>query len=228
MSTITSTNATNTSSTRSDTDFGKFIETREDFLTILLAQLKHQDPLSPLDSTEFIDSIARLTDVEQSITQNAHLENIEALLANRQETFGTPVSYLDKLVDFESPAFTLKNGEAEFYYNLESNPEKVFVTIRDANGNVVRQADGGTRPGKNIIRWDGSDNAGNIMPDGEYTITAEYSSNNKLVSAPIISSGVVTGANFEDGDVVLLVGNIRTSLDKIVSIRSTNVASVDD
>ena len=66
---------------RSEQSASSLIETREDFLTILLAQLQNQDPLNPLEGTEFIDSITRLASVEQDINQNSSLERIVELLS---------------------------------------------------------------------------------------------------------------------------------------------------
>ena len=94
--------STSPSKTRSEEDFDSLVGTREDFLTILLAQLKFQDPLDPMEGTEFIDSITRLSSVEQSINQNAHLEEIESLLKAERDNFGSPVSYLDKEIEFST------------------------------------------------------------------------------------------------------------------------------
>lgn len=211
--------------TASEQSQKELLGTREDFLTLLLAQLKHQDPLSPMKGTEFIDSITRLSSVEQSINQTSVLEKIEKLLIESNggnEIFGAPVSYLDKNVSFESPAFNLNNGEAEFFYILDESPAEIFVVIRDLDGEVVRKANGTTEIGKNVITWDGEDDAGNQLDDGEYFIEIDYlDRDNELVSVTTITSGIVTGANFEGDEIALLIGNIKTTLDKIVAIRST-------
>ncbi len=209
---------------QSDDDFDSLVGTREDFLTILLAQLKFQDPLDPMEGTEFIDSITRLSSVEQSINQNAHLENIESLLKSERDNFGSPVSYLDKEIEFSTPVVTLAEGRAEFSYNIPERPDDVFIVVQDTEGNVVRRANGEKVSGKNTIIWDGLDNAGNQLPDGEYFVTVDYAigegEDAKITPVDTTSKGTVTGANFESGDVVLLVGNIRTSVGDIISIHS--------
>lgn len=210
--------------TRSEEDFDSLVGTREDFLTILLAQLKFQDPLDPMEGTEFIDSITRLSSVEQSINQNAHLEEIESLLKAERNNFGSPVSYLDKEIEFNSPAINLVNGQAEFSYNIDEKPDDVFIVIRDVNGNVIRRSSGEKVTGENTIIWDGKDSAGNPVPDGEYFASVDYAIGEGeeavIKSVDTSTKGVVTGANFEGNEVILLVGNIKTTVGDIIAIRS--------
>lgn len=229
MATIESNAASNiasasTTKTKSEKDFDSFVGTRDDFLTILLAQLKFQDPLDPMEGTEFIDSITRLSSVEQSINQSARLESIESLLKADRDNFGSPVSYLDKEIEFNTPLVNLKDGRAEFSYDIPERPDDVFIVIQDTQGDVVRRANGEKVSGKNTIIWDGLDNSGNPLPDGEYFITVDYAIGEgeeaKITSVDTVTKGIVTGANFESDDVVLLVGNIKTSVGDIISIRS--------
>lgn len=59
------------------------------FLTLLTAQIRNQDPLAPLDSTQFVEQLATFTNLELQAKGNAELENISALLA--QSVFSTTV-----------------------------------------------------------------------------------------------------------------------------------------
>ena len=51
------------------------------FLTLLTAQVRHQDPLAPIDSTQFVEQLATFSSLEQQVTTNEHLESIAALIA---------------------------------------------------------------------------------------------------------------------------------------------------
>lgn len=213
---------TNTdSSTKSQKDLDNFIGTREDFLTILLAQLKHQDPLNPMEGTEFIDSITRLSSVEQDVNQNLNLEKIVSLLEGKQSSFGDPVSYLNKNVEFESDVIELKKGSTSFSYNLNESVGQSQITIQDENGEIVFSGKGTANEGRNNIKWDGTDSVGNPLKDGLYVVTVsvpEKPGSTKLTNVPITTSGVVTGANFADENVVLTVGQLVTSLDAIKAV----------
>jgi flagellar basal-body rod modification protein FlgD len=228
-SALSSTSATKEKS-KSQEDLDSLVGTREDFLTILLAQLKHQDPLDPMEGTEFIDSITRLSSVEQSINQTSQLEKIENLLRTERNNFGSPVSYLDKEIEFNTPVVNLENGKAQFSYSISERPDEVFVVISDAEGKPVRRASADKITGKNTIVWDGKDDAGNVLPDGEYFVSVDYAvgkgKDAKVKSVETSTRGIVTGANFENDDVVLLVGNIKTSVGDIIAIRSQNDGGV--
>lgn len=233
MSSIISTNsvaaATDLADTQTQSEQAKdsLIENTDDFLTILLAQLKHQDPLDPMEGTEFIDSITRLSSVEQDINQNNNLEKILAALSSDNSTFGSPVSYLDRSVEFESQAFELKGGEAEFSYELDESPNEVFVTIQDVNGNVIRStSEGGNDIGVNTIKWDGKDDTGNDVPEGAYFATVDFTlDGTNFTQVPTRSFGVVTGAFHEGDEVTLLIGDIKVKLEDVVSIKTV---STDD
>ncbi|MCE3232339.1 MAG: flagellar hook capping protein [Rickettsiaceae bacterium] len=239
MSTIASVlnnNATADTSTKSGQDMKDLMGTRDDFLKILLAQLKHQDPLEPMKGTEFIDSITRLSTVEQAVNQNTHLENIEKLLTgNGAAQFGSPVSYLDKTIQFTTDKITLDQGVSTFSYNLTTIPKQVFITITNDEGKPVFTSTAGEnsansagklRLGENNVSWDGTDNSGNPLKAGNYNISVNYvQESGAVVDIPVTTTGVVTGASFAGDTVSLNVGNLTTTLDKIISIKSTSQAS---
>lgn len=218
---------TSGSTSKSQLDASKLMGTTDQFLTILLAQLKHQDPLEPMKGTEFIDSISRLSGVEQSINTNKNLENISSILKGEQ--MGSPVSYLDKNIEFNSSQFALTGGVSDFSYNLDSSnpPESVSLVIKDASGNVVVTTKGTTKPGLNSIKWDGTDMSGNQLGDGLYTVEASYtdpktkdSTKPVSISIPTITFGKVTGADFTGDNPMLNVGGISIPLSAVRSIRA--------
>ncbi len=211
---------------KSQKDLDSLVGTREDFLTILLAQLKHQDPLEPMKGTEFIDSITRLSSVEQAVNQNSHLEKIESLLGNSSSRLGSPVSYLDKNIEFTSSSFNLANGVGEFSYDLTGTSEPVSIVIKNAEGVPIYTGSGTQKLGRNDIAWDGKDKSGNPVRAGEYTVEVNLIATNGIKKAvSTYTSGTVTGASFADGDTSLWIGNIKTSLDNVLSVTSTGTAS---
>lgn len=224
MADVTSTNAvtgTATSKTEATKDSNALIATTDQFLTLLLAQLKHQDPLNPMEGTEFIDSITRLSSVEQDINQNKNLEEIASLLRNEDKNFGTPVSYLDRYIEFSSSVFNYDGEEGAFFYNLEEQPDEISIIIRDLEGDVVATDKGSTELGRNTFVWDGTDSNGNKARAGVYTV--EITTNTRgeePVDVESFTSGKVVEANFQGDDIVLVVGDISTTIEQITKIRS--------
>lgn len=222
MATITDPTSANpfTTPSRSEASREELTGNFEDFLTLFIEQLKNQDPLSPMESTEFTDSLANLSAVEQSVNQNTNLERIIDLLQGETQTLGDPVSYLGKEIDYDSPAFQLVDSQASFNYSLEERPEEVVINIYDAAGKSVFNAKGSENIGRNNITWDGTDTAGNQLPDGSYVVAVEavYGEDN-VAELPVSSRGVVTEALFEKGEVVLMVDNIRIPQEKVLAVR---------
>lgn len=226
--------STSSSATSSQTKSGEAREellgNREDFLTILIAQLKYQDPLEPMEGTEFIDSITRLSAVEQDINQNTNLEKIVGLLEGENSQFGNPVSYLDREVEFKSGSFKMEDGAGEITYNLEEKPENLFIIVRNESGNTVYTTEGSKNIGKNSFVWDGKNNGGNPQSDGVYKIDIGYiNEQGENVIVPTYTKGVVKGANFEGEEVILLIDGINAKLEDVISINSLNTetASAD-
>ncbi len=217
-----------TSMSQADQAKQNFIGTQDQFLKILLAQLKHQDPLEPMKGTEFIDSITRLSSVEQAVNQNQNLEKIVNLLQGKTGgQLGSPVSYLDKDIEFKSSDIALQGGLSHFFYNLTAATDQVDVSVKDESGRVVFTGKGSNKIGKNPMAWDGTDNNGNQLKDGKYTVDITYKGSSDLpVSVQTYTSGIVDSARFDGDDVLLGIGSITTTLDKVTAIHSmTNVAT---
>ena len=72
ISSVTAANVTATS----ETSLSQLGQDYETFLGLLVAQIQNQDPLEPMDATQFVSQIATLTQVEQSVNMNAQLEQL--------------------------------------------------------------------------------------------------------------------------------------------------------
>ena len=225
MSTITSSAtqaAAATSTTKStiarETLTGNF----QDFLTLFVTQLKHQDPLEPMESSEFTNSLANLSSVEQAVNMNSNLEKLIGMFESNQVT--DSASYIDKTVEFDSSQFELKNGKAQFSYILDENSQGTPIAITDDKGNLVLQTEGSKLAGKHGFLWDGKDANGNQMPDGVYSLTvgAENKSGD-IANVKTTGTGTVTGVSFEAGKTIVEVLNVGISMEDILSIRSNQI-----
>ncbi|MDB2415120.1 hypothetical protein N9W34_05045, partial [Rickettsiales bacterium] len=177
----------------------------------------------PMKGTEFIDSITRLSSVEQAVNQTSALNRIEGLLGKNNSDLGSPVSYLGREIEFQSSSFNLVNGEASFYYNLADKADAVNIVITKESGETVFTSEGNKEIGKNKIVWDGTDINGNKLSGGRYIVAVSASNvGEKAKLLDTYTSGVVTEANFEGSETVLLVDKIVVGMDKIKAIRTVN------
>jgi flagellar basal-body rod modification protein FlgD len=139
------------------------------FLNLLTTQLKYQDPLSPMDSTEFTAQLASFASVEQGIQTN---KNLEALIGLTQATqVSTGVSYIGRSIEADTNVGALVNGKAEFLYNLPKAAKTAVITVRDEKGNVVLTKAAETTTGSHKFVWDGRDTSGNQLKDGAYSVS---------------------------------------------------------
>jgi flagellar basal-body rod modification protein FlgD len=189
---------------------------RDQFLTLLVAQLKNQDPLNPLESQDFTAQMAQFSSLEQLFDVNESLMNIQAGIQAGQNE-----SALDYIgMEVKASGNTLyKHGDnmdrASYY--LESSGE-VLVSIFDSRGVKIREIQTGFQEsGEHDLAWDGRDENGNLVDDGTYTfgVTA-IDAEGYDVYTTTYSKGMVTGVSSQYGEPLLIVGERMLEPDKVL------------
>jgi len=191
---------------------------KEDFLKLLVTQLQHQDPLQPMDNTEFVAQLAQFSTLEGITNMDSHLGTIgdSILSLNNFGAAGLIGNEIKALGD----SVTLNDSSVDIYYQLKGDAASVDVAILNSKGTLVRQLETGSGSvGENIITWDGRDNDGNALPQGNYTftVTAERG-DGTTVSVDTLLRGVVEEIEYENGAPFLLVGGQRVSMGAVVSV----------
>ncbi len=113
-------------------------ETFDQFLTLLTTQLRYQDPLSPMDSTQFTSQLVQFAMVEQSIRTNDQLETLIGM--QRNNASATALGYIGHIVEVPGDVVTLEGGHAEIAYVLDENAGSTAITITDSAGQLVLAA----------------------------------------------------------------------------------------
>jgi flagellar basal-body rod modification protein FlgD len=192
-------------SAAADTAQSRIAENFDTFLMLLTTQLKNQDPLSPMDSTQFTQQLVQFSQVEQQIAQNKNLETLIGL--TRSRTAADAVAYLGKTLTFTDGSGPLIDGSAAWTYTLNGSADATAITIADARGRVVYAAPGATAGGAHEFVWDGKDNAGNQLPDGYYALTVRaLLADGNPVASTVRSSGVVTEVDLSGSEPLLMIG----------------------
>jgi len=193
------------------------------FLNLLITQLKNQDPLDPLDATEFTSQLVQFASVEQQIHQNANLEKLISL--NQASQVSTMVDFIGTTIEAKGQEFPLENGEGKFTYTLGASADKTTIHIAK-NGLTVFSTSGETDAGKHTFTWDGRDKNGVTQSDGTYTaVVTAQDRQGKLLSVEHTVFGRVTGAGAEDGVVTMFLGDIKVGLDSILSVNETKTTT---
>jgi flagellar basal-body rod modification protein FlgD len=193
---------------------------KETFLRLLIAQLEHQNPLSPIQGAEFTAQLAQFSTLEQLQTMNA---NLDTLVAAQQQVKGVQaVDLIGKDVKAQGDTVSLRQGNtAPLQYTLTADSAKVTINILDNAGNLVRTIEKpGQKAGEQRASWDGKNTQGVSLPDGEYrfVVLAKDATGNS-VGAETFLQGQVEGVDYVEGHPVLLVGGRRVDLDALSSIR---------
>ena len=190
----------------------------QSFLTLLTTQLKHQDPLEPLDSTEFTSQLAQFAGVEQNIQTNANLEKLIGLSGSNQGL--TAVGYLGKYVEAKGNTAALANGQATFAYELPSNAAAVAITVRNESGVQVTTVPGELGVGRHTFTWDGLDLQGVQQADGKYTISVTAVGNNgESLNVQTFTAGIADGADSSSGTVKLTINGVEVPLSEVIAVR---------
>jgi flagellar basal-body rod modification protein FlgD len=200
-------------------------ENFDTFLTLLTEQLKNQDPLSPLDSNEFVGQLVQFSGVEQQINQNKNLESLLNLNAANSAT--SAVGFIGKEVDVLGPTTALSNGSARWTYSSADGAAEVTVLVKDANGKIVFQTNGDTARGDQTFVWDGKDNLGAQLADGQYDLeVSALDGQGNLLSTTVSTRQIITGADFSGTEPALLVGNNRISFADILTVRERTASTL--
>ncbi len=173
---------------------------KEAFLKLLVAQLQNQDPLSPMNGTEFVSQLAEFSNLEQAIAQSAQLELISLQLTGIASN--EAIGLIGKEVTIRGDTIPFDGSQPTgFSVDLDAEAAEVTVTIRDQHGNPVRTMNLGSQPaGPVAVPWDGTDDDGNTVSAGQYT--AEVSARDKSGNPVNVSqdvSGIVVGVSFDKG-----------------------------
>ncbi len=192
---------------------------KEAFMKLLVAELRHQDPLDPMEAREMVTQLSELTSVEKLSTIEQRLAALEIGTAGMANT--EAAGLLGRTVTAETRRMPLGElGPASGSFSLASPASEVSATIRDASGRVVRTLELGRLPaGLGTFEWDGSDDRGTRAAAGIYTV--ELAATDEAGSPIAISTevtGLVSNISYEGGVPTLIVGDSRIMLGDIVSI----------
>jgi flagellar basal-body rod modification protein FlgD len=144
------------------------------FLTLMLAQLKNQDPTSPVDSNQFLSQLASLSTV-QGITQlNTSFGALSTSLVSSQALQASSLLGHQALVASKTAALAA-GGAISGAVQIPQTTSQAVVNISDASGALVRQINlGAQATGLANFSWDGKQADGSPASAGAYTLAAQY------------------------------------------------------
>lgn len=105
------------------------------FIKLLTAQVRNQDPLSPMDSTQFVEQLATFSSLEQLVNSNTALTNIASMISNLNGLMAS--DWLGQEITFSSSYMPYTGEPAKFSYDAPEGTNKSILSIKDAEGKTV-------------------------------------------------------------------------------------------
>ncbi len=168
--------------------------TQDRFLNLLVAQMKNQDPLNPLDNAQVTSQMAQLSTVQGIENMNATLEALAASMGSNQMAQAANLIGHGVLVpgNHIGPA----QEDAVVGFDLAGAADSVKLTIENAAGATVRTIDLGARAaGVNLVAWDGLADDGSTAPDGAYSFKLSAAQGGVAVSGEALYLGTVNSVS---------------------------------
>ncbi|WP_432226170.1 flagellar hook assembly protein FlgD [Enterobacter wuhouensis] len=228
MNDTTSSGVSGTSSTGSSSLTGSSAnDLQSSFLTLLVAQLKNQDPTNPMQNNELTTQLAQISTVSGIEKLNTTLGSVSGQIDSSQSLqaanligHGVMIPGTTVLAGSSTTDGTTTTSTTPFGVELQQAADKVTATITDSNGAVVRTIDiGGLSAGVHTFTWDGSMTDGTTAPNGSYKVAISASNGTTQLVAQPLQFGLVQGViKSSDGSKLDLGTSGTTTLDEVRQI----------
>lgn len=196
---------------------------KEDFLKLLVTQLRYQDPMSPEDPKDFVAQLAQFSSLEQQLNANTNLVAVGKVVQHLADSLGMSrgVALLGKTVRGVGNALTISGGRGvSASYQLPQDAKQVTVTIFDASGKTIRTLELGSQAaGLRQFTWDGKDAQGKTVADGSYSYQVR-ALDRKGVGLEVTNyfTGTVQEVYQDSGGVWVKVDGRPVLVDNIISV----------
>ncbi len=190
---------------------------RDQFLELLVTQLRHQDPLNPMQADAFAAQLAQFSSVEQLTKLNDAVaaQAKDAAIRSTLDRTALGASLIGKHVVAEGNQLSVAaDGSTSFRVEVAGVGGQATLTLLDANGQAVATRSLGNVPGGTQQVRPPTD-----LPPGNYTYSFDVKSpKGDPVTVRTFTDGVVDGVTYEAGSVMLKMGSRRIAVDKISEI----------
>jgi flagellar basal-body rod modification protein FlgD len=210
--------ATNTDIAASTAAANKTALGKDDFMTLLLVELQHQDPTEPMDSEKILTQTSQLASLESAENTNKALEELSASLGNTQQ-FST-IAAIGKTADLGTNAIAYDKGDkASFEIYFPDDVANGTIEILDSNSNIVS-----TMPmeenasGVYQFDWDGTLANGTTADSGVYYVTASYKNPAGDALTTRMGAYPIESVRFEGGETLVKVGSSYVPLEQIKEV----------
>ncbi|MBT8623094.1 flagellar hook assembly protein FlgD [Polynucleobacter paneuropaeus] len=194
---------------------------QDQFMTLLVAQMKYQDPTNPMNSAEMTSQMAQISTVDGVNKLN---DSMNSLLTQMQTNEAYQASSMvGKSVMVPGNTLNLTQGQANFGVQLSAPASSLKVNVLNAAGQTVNVLTYGAEPAGTVpLSWNGKDAAGNQLPDGNYTFQLAANVAGQNVNPTGLTVASVTGIlnpTANTSTQIMLDNNTTTNISNVAQIR---------
>jgi flagellar basal-body rod modification protein FlgD len=194
---------------------------QDQFMTLLVAQMKYQDPTDPMKSAEMTSQMAQISTVEGVNKLNGSMNSLLTQMQSSQAYQAS--SLVGKSVLVPGNTLNLSKGQANFGVQLDAPASSLKVNVLNGAGQSVDVITLGPQPAGTVpLAWDGKDINGNQLPDGPYQFQLAASIAGKNVNPSGLTVANVTGIlnpTAKTNTQIMLDNNTTTNISNVAQIR---------
>ena len=191
---------------------------KDDFMNLLLTEMKYQDPTSPMDTEKILAQTSQLATLESSENTNTALESLAKSLSSSRQ-FGT-IAAIGKTADLGNDSIAHdESSSSNFEIFFPDNINSGIVEISNSLGEVVKTIDIDANPtGVYQFNWDGSNFAGEYAESGIYHINAKYTNDKGESKEAKLGAYPIESVKFDGGDTLVKLGSSYVPLSKVKEV----------
>jgi flagellar basal-body rod modification protein FlgD len=191
------------------------------FLTLLTTQLQNQDPLSPMDTSQFTEQLVSFAGVEQQINMNTNLQTLISMQQSSESLQALQLVGANVTVNSNTATLSNATGSAATWGFSSPSPATGAVTITSSTGQVAYTGPTSLSAGSQTYTWNGQGNNGVTWPDGNYTLTINATgANGQAVTVSTQVQGTISSVNVSQNPPTVMVGGQSYPISSIQSINS--------
>lgn len=184
---------------------------QSNFLTLLVTQLKNQDPTNPMDNSQLTTQLAQINTLSGIEKLNTTLGSISGQINSGQSLQASTLIGHGVMVD-GSQVLVGSGQTTPFGVSLEQASTASTATITDSSGKVVQTINlGALSAGVHTFSWDGSAADGTTAADGKYNVAISASNATGQLVAQPLNYALVSGVTNDTNGAVLNLGTMGTT-----------------
>ena len=195
---------------------------KDDFMKLLLTELQHQDPTSPMDSDKILSQTSQLAQLESQEKTNKALEALTASFVNNKNF--SAVSSIGKYAKLENSLALTNDKQGKpnpinFDLNFAEDVKSGTIKIYDENFYLVKtlKVEEG-QAGKQSFNWDGTNDAGEYAKGGSYSVVADYYNTDNVKLKGEFGSHKIESVKFDGGKTYLKLDGSFVSFEHVKEI----------